>query len=102
MAKKFSELYDRLSPESKKWVEEKVQAEEKEMALRELRQARRITQAQLADNLGIKQPSVAEMEKRTDMYVSTLRSLIEGMGGQLDIIARFPNADVRIKNFSEI
>lgn len=102
MAKKFSDLYNQLSPESKKWVEEKVQVEEKKMALRELREARRITQTQLANNLGIKQPSIAEMEKRTDMYVSTLRSLIEGMGGQLDIIAKFPNGDVRIRNFSEI
>lgn len=102
MAKKFRELYDKLSPESKRWVEEKVEQEMKQMAIRELREARRITQTQLANNLGIKQPSIAEMEKRTDMYVSTLRALIEGMGGQLDIIAKFPNGDVRIKNFSEI
>ncbi len=102
MAKKFRELYDKLSPESKRWVEEKVEQEMKQIAIRELREARRITQTQLANNLGIKQPSIAEMEKRTDMYVSTLRALIEGMGGQLDIIAKFPNGDVRIKNFSEI
>jgi hypothetical protein len=42
------------------------------------------------------------MEKRTDMYISTLRSHIEAMGGELEVIARFPNGDVRISNFSQI
>ena len=75
---------------------------EQEVALSKLRKARHIAQIQLATRLNIKQPSVADIEKRADMYVSTLRSVIEGMGGQLDIIAKFPNSNVRIKNFSEI
>ena len=72
------------------------------MALAELRRARELSQSELARILGIRQPSVADMEKRTDMYISTLRSLIEGMGGQLDIIARFPGQEVRIKNFAQL
>lgn len=36
------------------------------------------------------------------MYVSTLRSHIEAMGGTLDVIARFPDGDVRISNFTSI
>jgi hypothetical protein len=42
------------------------------------------------------------MEKRTDMYISTLRSHIRAMGGELDVIARFPEGDVRISNFSDL
>lgn len=102
MAKKFSQLLAQLPPERLARIEEETQAMLQEMALADLRKARRMSQAELARNMGIKQPSVADMEKRTDMYISTLRSLIEGMGGKLEIVASFPDAEVRIKNFSEI
>ena len=102
MAKKFSQLLAQLPPERLARIEKETQAMLQEMALAELRKARRMSQAELARNMGIKQSSVADMEKRTDMYISTLRSLIEGMGGKLEIVASFPDAEVRIKNFSEI
>ena len=102
MAKKFSELRARMRPESKERADAKTKAMLEEMALAELRRARELSQSELAHILGIRQPSVADMEKRTDMYISTLRSLIEGMGGQLDIIARFPGQEVRIKNFAQL
>ena len=102
MAKKFSQLLAQLPPERLARIEEETQAMLQEMALADLRKARRMSQAELARNMGIKQPSVADMEKRTDMYISTLRALIEGMGGKLEIVASFPDAEVRIKNFSEI
>ena len=102
MAKNFSQLLAQLPPERLARIEEETQAMLQEMALADLRKARRMSQAELARNMGIKQPSVADMEKRTDMYISTLRSLIEGMGGKLEIVASFPDAEVRIKNFSEI
>jgi hypothetical protein len=56
----------------------------------------------LAEALNIQQPAIAKLEKRTDMYISTLRSHIEAMGGELDVIARFPDGDVRISTFSQI
>jgi len=102
MAKKFKELLAKMPEERRLAIQKETDAILKEMALSELRRARDLSQTKLAERLGIKQPSVADMEKRTDMYISTLRSLIEGMGGQLDIIAKFPNGNVRIKNFSEI
>lgn len=102
MAKQFSELRAQLSPESQEWVEQQIKAALQEIALSELRRARKMSQTELAKNLGIRQPSIADMEKRTDMYISTLRSLVEGMGGELDIIARFPGGEVRINNFSGI
>lgn len=102
MAKKFSKLLATLPDERQQAIRREADVLLQEMALAELRKARDMSQVQLAEKLGIRQPSVADMEKRTDMYVSTLRSLIEGMGGRLDIIARFQDTDIRIKNFSEI
>lgn len=102
MARNFSELRARMSSESKERADAKTKAMLEEMALAELRRARELSQSELARILGIRQPSVADMEKRTDMYISTLRSLIEGMGGQLDIVARFPGQEVRIKNFAQL
>jgi hypothetical protein len=52
--------------------------------------------------LHVQQPAIAKMEKRTDMYNSTLRSHIEATGGQLDVVARFPDGTVKISNFSDL
>lgn len=100
MANKFTRLREQMSPEAR----EKAQKEAQEMlALHELRQARGLTQNMLAELLHVNQPSVAKMERRTDMYISTLRSHIQAMGGELDIIARFPDGStVNISNFSEL
>jgi transcriptional regulator with XRE-family HTH domain len=73
-----------------------------EMPLNELRQARGLSQKVLAEVLGVEQPSIAKLERRADMYVSTLRSHIEAMGGELEVIARFPDGAVKITNFSKI
>lgn len=73
-----------------------------EMPLAELRQARGLSQKTLAEMLHVQQPSIAKLERRTDMYLSTLRSHIEAMGGQLEVIARFPEGAVRISNFSDL
>jgi hypothetical protein len=56
----------------------------------------------LGEILHDKRPAVAKIEKRTDMYVSTLRRFVEAMGGELEITARFPDYNVRIKNFSDL
>jgi DNA-binding XRE family transcriptional regulator len=73
-----------------------------EMPLNELRQARGLSQKMLAEVLHVQQPSIAKIEKRTDMYLSTLRSHIEAMGGELDVIARFPDGSVKINNFTDL
>ena len=74
-----------------------------EMTLRALRKARARSQEQLGHSLHIKQAAVSRLERRTDMYVSTLRSFIEAMGGELDIIARFPDhTSVRINQFEDL
>jgi ribosome-binding protein aMBF1 (putative translation factor) len=100
MTHKFSELEEKMSPESRVRVDHAVQEALKEYPLTELREARGLSQKMLAEALGIQQPAIAKMEKRTDMYISTLRSHIEAMGGQLEITARFPEGSVKISNFS--
>lgn len=102
MAKKFADLRAKMSPEAQARVEAKAQELLAEMPLNELRQARGLSQKMLAELLHVQQPSIAKMEKRTDMYITTLRSHIEAMGGQLEVIARFPDGSVKISNFAEI
>ena len=70
-----------------------------EATLRQLREARKRSQVELGEKLHIKQAAVSKLERRTDMYLSTLRSYIEAMGGKLEIIARFPDKAVRIMQF---
>lgn len=102
MTNKFSALRSRMSSESQERAEVKAKAMLAEMPLNELRQARGLSQKMLADVLHVQQPSIAKMEKRTDMYLSTLRSHIEAMGGQLEIVARFPDGTVKISNFADL
>lgn len=102
MAKKFAELRDKMSPQARARVDARAKKMIAEMALSELRRARGLSQEALAVVLHVKQPSIAKLEQRTDMYISTLRSHIEAMGGQLEIIAKFPEGAVRIANFSSL
>ena len=62
-----------------------------EMTLRELRKARKLTQVRLARELGISQDGVSRIEQRTDLLLSTLRRTVEAMGGNLSLIATFPD-----------
>ena len=102
MAKKFSDLRAALSEPARQQADHLAKAMLAEMPLNELRQARGLTQKMLAEVLHVQQPSIAKMEKRADMYLSTLRSHIEAMGGELEVIARFPDGAVKISNFTEL
>jgi len=64
-----------------------------ELTLQELRRAREMTQVRMAKTLGVAQKQISEIEKRTDMHISTLRRSIEAMGGKLSLIAEFPDRD---------
>lgn len=61
--------------------------------LAEIRKSRKISQAKLAETLGVKQMQVSRLEKRKDPRLSTLRRSIEALGGQLTMIATFPNQE---------
>ncbi|SDS92011.1 XRE family transcriptional regulator [Pseudomonas oryzae] len=102
MAKKFSELRAAMSAEARAQAESAAQAMLAEMPLNELRQARGLSQKMLAEVLQVQQPAIAKMEKRADMYLSTLRSHIEAMGGELEVVARFPDGAVKISNFADL
>ncbi len=98
----FQNLRDGMTPEQRARAVAKTAALRAEMTLGELRQARELTQETLGETLHVGQAAVAKMEKRADMYVGNLRRFVEAMGGELDIVARFPDGDVKISNFAAI
>jgi transcriptional regulator with XRE-family HTH domain len=63
------------------------------MTLQELRRARKITQVRMAQELGIGQDGVSKLEKRADLMISTLRKTVEAMGGNLSLVAEFPDRE---------
>lgn len=74
-----------------------------EMTMRELRKTMKITQAQLAKKLGVKQEQVSRSENRDDIHLSTLKRSVEAMGGTLTLVAEFPNgAHVKLTGFADI
>jgi DNA-binding XRE family transcriptional regulator len=81
-----------LSPARRKKIEARAaQLIAEEMTLRELRQARKLTQVKMAKTLGITQDSVSRLEKRSDLLLSTLRKTVKAMGGNLSLVAEFPD-----------
>ncbi|MDF0675054.1 MAG: XRE family transcriptional regulator [Nitrospira sp.] len=83
-----------LSPTRRKKIEARAtELIGEEMSLRDLRQALTLTQQRMAKTLGIGQDGVSRLEQRSDLLLSTLRSYIEAMGGQLLLIAEFPDRE---------
>ena len=92
MAVNVDDKIKRLNPAQRKKVEARaadLMAEE--MTLRELRHARKLTQARIAKKLGITQDSASRLEKRSNLLLSTLRKTVEAMGGTLSLVAEFPD-----------
>ncbi|MDE0176676.1 MAG: XRE family transcriptional regulator [Defluviicoccus sp.] len=98
----FDELTKGFTPERRARVDARKAELRAAMPLHELRQARAMTQKAVGDALKVKQPAVAKLERRADMYVSNLRAYIEAMGGRLNIVAEFPQRSVVITNFSTV
>ncbi|MFT3741862.1 MAG: XRE family transcriptional regulator [Gammaproteobacteria bacterium] len=102
MSKPFNLLTQKMSPDAREKSVQKTTQLLRELPLQELRQARHMSQARLAEILETKQANVSRIERRADMYISTLRSYIEAMGGELDIIAKFPDGEIHVNQFGEI
>ena len=102
MARNFNVLKAKMSPERRKRVEARVVGALSEMALADIREAYGLTQTKLANALDLDQGSVSKMERRNDMYISTLREMIEAMGGTLEIRAVFPDRQVRLTQFEDL
>jgi len=100
--KKFRDLIAAMPPEHRGQVEARARQMLAEMRLQELRKARRLSQVALAKTLKAQQATISKLERRTDMYVSSLRQYINAMGGELEIIARFPEGAVRINQFKDL
>jgi transcriptional regulator with XRE-family HTH domain len=99
MARSFNELKEKMSPERREGVEERAQGSLLSMALQDLRQARHLTQQELAAILDMNQAALSKMENQNDIRVSTLRKLLSGMGGRLKLVAEFPEGEVVIDQF---
>lgn len=102
MAKSFKKLVEKLPEDSQARIEQGVDHMLAEMPLPEIRKALQFSQEELADLLELDQPAVSKMERRTDMYLSTLRRFIEAMGGRLEMNARFGDKTFRINQLSDI
>ncbi len=98
MAKKFSELEKKMSPESRARSDAEYRRLAEELPLHAIRAARELTQQQLASTLEIAQSEVSKIEHRSDLYLSTLRRFIEAMGGRLELRAVFPDKTMQIKS----
>ena len=96
MAHKWSELEVKMGPERVAASRARAKKMIEEMPLQQLRNARAMTQVRLAEILKMDQGNISKLENRTDMYLSTLRSYVEAMGGSLEIRAVFPDGDVKI------
>lgn len=97
----FKNLTKDISPERRAGIDARKLELAEEMSLHELRQAIGTSQEALAECLNVMQPAIAKMERRSDIRISSLRRMIEGMGGSLEIKAHFPQGDVILTNYNE-
>lgn len=100
--RKFRELVQTMPVARQQKIASRVQQSLASMPLEEIRKARQMTQAKLADALGVNQGEVSKIEHRTDIYLSTLASYVEALGGKLEIRAVFPDREMQITQFEEL
>src|SRR5712692_10442760 len=100
MAKSFDDLVKRTTTK-KTQAKASRRAQELlgELLLSEVRQLAGKSQQEVAETLGMKQPSLSKLEKQADMQISTLRNIVKALGGELEVLARFPKGTVKIDQF---
>lgn len=92
MGRTLDQVIAELPLERRERVEARYRELKQEVeGLRELREIAGKAQADVASALKIKQPSVCKIEKQTDMYLSTLRSYVEAIGGKLELVVKLPS-----------
>lgn len=101
MGKNVDELFARMGAERLARVDREVE-EIRRAPLYQIRQALALTQEQIAEELNVGQAAVSRLERRPDMYLSTLRRFVQAMGGELELVARFPSGDVIIDNLAAV
>ena len=92
MTVSLNEMLSRESEEFRQSVKQRTaELIAEEMSLREVRRLRKLTQARLSKKLKIGQEGVSRIEKRSGLYISTLRSYVEGLGGKLKLVVELPD-----------
>ena len=99
MTKKFADLRNAMSAKRKEQNAHRAAVMLAAMALPELRDLLQVTQDDLADRLAISQSNVSRLERREDMLISTLREWVSALGGELQILAVFPDGAVPLNQF---
>ncbi|WP_458309299.1 XRE family transcriptional regulator [Bradyrhizobium sp. 195] len=103
MGRSLNQIIADLPPERQKGIEARYQEVKQEVeGLRELRQLAGKAQADIATALNIKQPSVSKIEKQADMYLSTLRSYVEAVGGKLELVVKLPSRALRLQHLGDV
>ncbi|MGD0896835.1 MAG: helix-turn-helix transcriptional regulator [Thermoguttaceae bacterium] len=101
MAKSFDQLVKRTTTQrTRQRAANRTRELLAELLLSEIRRLAGKSQRQVAEALGVKQPSLSKLEKQSDMQISTLRKIVKALGGELEVIARFPKETVRMRQFS--
>jgi transcriptional regulator with XRE-family HTH domain len=96
MAKDFSTLFSKMTPARQARVAARADAALLSMALADLRKSRGQSQVEMAAALRTTQASISKLERRADVHISSLRRYIQSLGGDLELVARFPDGAVRI------
>ena len=103
MAKSFDALVKRTTTKkTRERAKQRAHELMADMLLAELRKATGKSQRELAKALGIKQPSLSKLERQSDMQISTLGKIVEALGGELEVVARFPSRKVKIAQFGKL
>jgi predicted XRE-type DNA-binding protein len=96
----IQKLRERMTPDARRRATLKAREMIAEMLISEIRREAGFTQEQVAEVLGIRQPSLSKLESQDDMQISTLREIVNALGGELEIIAHMPAGDIRIRQFA--
>jgi predicted XRE-type DNA-binding protein len=102
MAKSFDELVQRTTS---KRTRDRAAARTKELlselVMSELREMTGKSQTEVATILGMKQPSLSKLEKQSDMQISTLKKIVTALGGELEVLAKFPQGAIKLAQFTK-
>ena len=93
---KWSDVRRRRTPDEEARIDEAKAMMRHEMRLADIRQARGLTQATIAKIMRVGQGEVSKLERRSDLYLSTLRDFLLAMNAELVLVARFPDGDVNV------
>lgn len=100
MAKSFSELRKNIPQHIQDEACKKTEAMLYQLTLAEVRESRKITQNELAKRMKINQAAVSKLENRSGISLTKLQKMVEAMGGEMDIIVKFPDKQFTIKKLA--